>query len=136
MYIQYNILFCWLCQSQDDSCSHSVTLVVDEDVSRQVTLNREGEVIIGASMVVNLPYSDGKIRRLIYCIFLFHRVFFRLFGGTLIEIFLLKSVHVNPFLTVKVNTVFQQNEHFRLLVFCVYYLSIVRVYYFMFTTSF
>lgn len=57
----YNVLFCCLCQSQEDSCSHSVTLVVDEDVSRQVTLNREGEVIIGANMVVSLPYSDGKI---------------------------------------------------------------------------
>ncbi|KAF5892797.1 otogelin-like protein, partial [Clarias magur] len=34
-----------------NSCSHSVTLVVDEDVSRQVTLNREGAVIIGANVV-------------------------------------------------------------------------------------
>ncbi|KAK3549020.1 hypothetical protein QTP70_025092 [Hemibagrus guttatus] len=52
--------------SQEDSCSHSVTLVVDEDVSKQVTLNREGEVIIGASMVVSLPYSDDvvSVRRL------------------------------------------------------------------------
>lgn len=56
----YNVFGCW-CQSQEDSCSHSVTLVVDEDVSRQVTLNREGEVIIGANMVVSLPFSDGKI---------------------------------------------------------------------------
>lgn len=49
-------------QSQEHSCIHSVALVVDEDVSRQVTLTREGEVVIGASMAVNLPYSDGKDR--------------------------------------------------------------------------
>ncbi len=48
-------------QSQEHSCIHSVALVVDEDVSRQVTLTREGEVVIGASMAVNLPYSDGKV---------------------------------------------------------------------------
>ncbi|XP_046719768.1 otogelin-like protein isoform X1 [Silurus meridionalis] len=53
-------------ESQEDSCGHSVTLVVDEDVSRQVTLNREGKVIIGASMVVSLPYTDDvvAVRRL------------------------------------------------------------------------
>lgn len=49
-------------QSQEHSCIHSVALVVDEDVSRQLTLTREGEVVIGASMAVNLPYSDGKDR--------------------------------------------------------------------------
>lgn len=49
-------------QSQEHSCIHSVALVVDEDVSRQVTLTRDGEVVIGASMAVNLPYSDGKDR--------------------------------------------------------------------------
>ncbi|XP_016105563.1 otogelin-like protein [Sinocyclocheilus grahami] len=53
-------------ESQEHSCIHSVALVVDEDVSRQVTLTREGEVVIGASMAVNLPYSDDmvNIRRL------------------------------------------------------------------------
>lgn len=66
-----------MCQSQEDSCSHSVTLVVDEDVSKQVTLNREGGVIIGASMVVSLPYSDGKINTVS---FLLHQVLFLLFG--------------------------------------------------------
>ncbi|XP_051579938.1 otogelin-like protein [Myxocyprinus asiaticus] len=53
-------------ESQEHSCIHSVILVVDEDVSRQVTLTKEGEVVIGASMAVNLPYSDDvvNIRRL------------------------------------------------------------------------
>ncbi|XP_035381341.1 otogelin-like protein [Electrophorus electricus] len=53
-------------ESQEHSCTHSVTLVVDEDVSRQVTLTREGEVIIGASIAVILPYSDDllEVRRL------------------------------------------------------------------------
>uniref|UniRef100_A0A672PL02 Otogelin like n=1 Tax=Sinocyclocheilus grahami TaxID=75366 RepID=A0A672PL02_SINGR len=48
-------------ESQEHSCIHSVALVVDEDASRQVTLTREGEIVIGASMAVNLPYSDGKV---------------------------------------------------------------------------
>ncbi|TSL75303.1 Otogelin-like protein [Bagarius yarrelli] len=53
-------------ESLENSCSHSVTLVMDEDVSRQVTLSREGEVIIGASMIVSLPYSNDvvSVRRL------------------------------------------------------------------------
>uniref|UniRef100_A0A671KKB5 Otogelin-like protein n=1 Tax=Sinocyclocheilus anshuiensis TaxID=1608454 RepID=A0A671KKB5_9TELE len=38
-------------ESQEHSCIHSVALVVDEDVSRQVTLTREGEIVIGANMV-------------------------------------------------------------------------------------
>uniref|UniRef100_A0A8B9GWV8 Otogelin-like n=1 Tax=Astyanax mexicanus TaxID=7994 RepID=A0A8B9GWV8_ASTMX len=36
---------------EEQSCCHSVTLVIDEDVGRQVTLTREGDVIIGANMV-------------------------------------------------------------------------------------
>ncbi|KAI2653362.1 Otogelin-like protein [Labeo rohita] len=53
-------------ESQEHSCIHSVALVVDEDVNRQVTLTREGEVVIGATMAVNLPYSDDmvNVRRL------------------------------------------------------------------------
>lgn len=54
------LMECLICLPQQQSCIHSVALVVDEDVSRQVTLTREGDVIIGASMTVNLPYSDGK----------------------------------------------------------------------------
>uniref|UniRef100_A0A8C1LYF2 Otogelin-like n=1 Tax=Cyprinus carpio TaxID=7962 RepID=A0A8C1LYF2_CYPCA len=38
-------------KSQEHSCIHSVALVVDEDVSRQLTLTREGEIVIGANMV-------------------------------------------------------------------------------------
>lgn len=81
--------FWCMCQSQEDSCSHSVTLVVDEDVSKQVTLNREGEVIIGASMVVSLPYSDGKINTVSFSL---HQVLFLLFGDAF-----LFSVTLSPF---------------------------------------
>lgn len=49
-------------QSQEYACMHSLTLVVDEDVSRQVTLTREGEVLIGINQAASLPYSDGTPR--------------------------------------------------------------------------
>uniref|UniRef100_G3PIA3 Otogelin-like n=1 Tax=Gasterosteus aculeatus aculeatus TaxID=481459 RepID=G3PIA3_GASAC len=39
-------------------CIQSVTVVLDEDVSRQITLTREGEVIIGVNPVPVLPYVD------------------------------------------------------------------------------
>ncbi|XP_064201728.1 otogelin-like protein [Anguilla rostrata] len=45
-------------EGQEYACMHSVTLVVEEDVSRQVTLTREGEVLIGINQATNLPYSD------------------------------------------------------------------------------
>lgn len=37
-----------------------MTVVLDEDVSRQITLTREGEVIIGVNPAPVLPYVDGK----------------------------------------------------------------------------
>ncbi|XP_041966488.1 otogelin-like protein isoform X2 [Alosa sapidissima] len=53
-------------ESQEQSCIHSVTLVVDEDVNRQVTLTREGEVLVGAGVMASLPYTDEvvEVRRL------------------------------------------------------------------------
>lgn len=37
-----------------------MTVVLDEDVSRQITLTREGEVIIGVNPAPVLPYADGR----------------------------------------------------------------------------
>ncbi|KAJ8373644.1 hypothetical protein SKAU_G00042240 [Synaphobranchus kaupii] len=48
-------------ESQEYACMHSVTLVVDEDVSRQVTLTREGEVLIGINQAASLPYNDDTV---------------------------------------------------------------------------
>lgn len=45
---------------QQQVCIQSVTVVLDEDVSRQITLTREGEVIIGVNPVPVLPYVDGR----------------------------------------------------------------------------
>ncbi|KAJ8245393.1 hypothetical protein GJAV_G00270270 [Gymnothorax javanicus] len=53
-------------ESQEYACMHSVTLVMDEDVSHQVTLSREGEVLIGINQAASLPYKDDtvEVRRL------------------------------------------------------------------------
>ncbi|KAL4660219.1 otogelin-like protein [Arapaima gigas] len=48
-------------ERQDHPCIHSVTLVVDEDISRQVTMTREGEVLIGVNQAASLPYADDTI---------------------------------------------------------------------------
>lgn len=40
-------------------CIQSVTVVLDEDVSHQITLTREGDVIIGINAAASLPYVDG-----------------------------------------------------------------------------
>ncbi|XP_076741886.1 otogelin-like protein isoform X2 [Maylandia zebra] len=42
-------------------CIQSVTVVLDEDVSRQITLTREGEVIIGVNPAPALPYVDDAV---------------------------------------------------------------------------
>lgn len=34
-------------------------MVLDEDVSHQITLTREGDVIIGVNPAAGLPYVDG-----------------------------------------------------------------------------
>lgn len=34
-------------------------MVLDEDVSHQITLTREGDVIIGVNTAASLPYVDG-----------------------------------------------------------------------------
>ncbi|XP_066579842.1 otogelin-like protein [Amia ocellicauda] len=53
-------------ENVEHSCIHSVTLVVDEDVSRQVTLTRDGEVLIGVNQAASLPFSDDivEVRKL------------------------------------------------------------------------
>lgn len=45
---------------KEQTCIQSVTVVLDEDVSRQITLTRDGEVIIGVNPASVLPYTDGK----------------------------------------------------------------------------
>uniref|UniRef100_A0A7N8X403 Otogelin-like n=1 Tax=Mastacembelus armatus TaxID=205130 RepID=A0A7N8X403_9TELE len=45
-------------------CIQSVTVVLDEDVTRQITLTREGEVIIGVNSAPVLPYIDVEVRKL------------------------------------------------------------------------
>uniref|UniRef100_A0AAV2KQQ7 VWFD domain-containing protein n=1 Tax=Knipowitschia caucasica TaxID=637954 RepID=A0AAV2KQQ7_KNICA len=47
------------CQSESDM--DSVTLVLDEDVSREITLTREGEVIFGVNPAPLLPYVDETV---------------------------------------------------------------------------
>ncbi|XP_028823261.1 otogelin-like protein isoform X3 [Denticeps clupeoides] len=53
-------------ETQEHTCIHSVTLVVGEDVSRQVTLTREGELVVGNGVVASLPYAEEgvEVRRL------------------------------------------------------------------------
>lgn len=34
-------------------------MVLDEDVSHQITLTREGDAIIGVNTAASLPYVDG-----------------------------------------------------------------------------
>jgi len=45
---------------QQQVCIQSVTVVLDEDVSHQITMTREGEVIIGVNPAPALPYVDGR----------------------------------------------------------------------------
>lgn len=52
-----------LVYQQQQVCIQSVTVVLDEDVSRQITLTREGEVIIGVNPAPALPYVDGRNHR-------------------------------------------------------------------------
>lgn len=40
-----------------------MTVVLDEDVNHQITLTREGEVIIGVNPAPVLPYVDGRIHK-------------------------------------------------------------------------
>ncbi|XP_051786791.1 otogelin-like protein [Erpetoichthys calabaricus] len=48
-------------EALEQSCIQSVILVVDEDVNKQVTLTRDGEVLIGINQAANLPYIEGDI---------------------------------------------------------------------------
>lgn len=45
---------------QHQVCIQSVTVVLDEDVSHQITLTREGDIIIGVNPVPVLPYVNGR----------------------------------------------------------------------------
>uniref|UniRef100_A0A674BVF8 Otogelin like n=1 Tax=Salmo trutta TaxID=8032 RepID=A0A674BVF8_SALTR len=45
-------------------CIQSVTVVLDEDANHQVTLTREGEVLIGVNPAPALPYTGVEVRRL------------------------------------------------------------------------
>ncbi|XP_068169533.1 otogelin-like protein isoform X4 [Antennarius striatus] len=47
--------------TEQQVCIQSVTVVLDEDVSHQLTLTREGEVIIGVNPVPVLPYVDDAV---------------------------------------------------------------------------
>ncbi|XP_026031824.1 otogelin-like protein isoform X3 [Astatotilapia calliptera] len=47
--------------AEQQVCIQSVTVVLDEDVSRQITLTREGEVIIGVNPAPALPYVDDAV---------------------------------------------------------------------------
>uniref|UniRef100_A0A672IKX6 Otogelin-like n=1 Tax=Salarias fasciatus TaxID=181472 RepID=A0A672IKX6_SALFA len=48
----------------EQACIQSVAVVLDEDVSRQITLTREGEVVIGVNPAPALPYIDVEVRKL------------------------------------------------------------------------
>ncbi|XP_061578769.1 otogelin-like protein [Cololabis saira] len=52
--------------AEQQVCIQSVTVVLDEDGSRQITLTREGEVIIGVNPAPALPYVNDavEVRRL------------------------------------------------------------------------
>ncbi|KAK0155111.1 Otogelin-like protein [Merluccius polli] len=45
----------------EKACVQSVTVVLDEDVSRQVTMTREGEVLIGVNPAPVLPFRDDYV---------------------------------------------------------------------------
>ncbi|XP_036790119.1 otogelin-like protein [Oncorhynchus mykiss] len=53
-------------KAQQQVCIQSVTVVLDEDVNHQVTLTREGEVLIGVNPAPALPYTGDvvEVRRL------------------------------------------------------------------------
>ena len=51
---------------QQQVCIQSVTVVLDEDVSRQITLTREGEVIMGVNPAPILPYADGRNQKMLF----------------------------------------------------------------------
>ncbi|XP_023811633.1 otogelin-like protein isoform X1 [Oryzias latipes] len=47
--------------SEQQVCIQSVTVVLDEDVSHQITLTREGEVTIGVNQAATLPYVNDAV---------------------------------------------------------------------------
>ncbi|XP_060118015.1 otogelin [Heteronotia binoei] len=53
-------------QNQDGACIQSVSLVLDQDAKRQVTLTHSGDVLVYDQYKINLPYIDDsfEIRKL------------------------------------------------------------------------
>eukprot|EP00062_Callorhinchus_milii_P019147 gi/632973492/ref/XP_007903181.1/ PREDICTED: otogelin-like protein [Callorhinchus milii] len=51
---------------QQQICIQSVTLLIDEDTSKQITLTRAGEIQLGINQAISLPYFNGvtEIRKL------------------------------------------------------------------------
>ncbi|KAF0041155.1 hypothetical protein F2P81_007053 [Scophthalmus maximus] len=47
--------------AEQQVCIQSVTVVLDEDVGHQITLTREGDVIIGVNPAPALPYVDDTV---------------------------------------------------------------------------
>ncbi|XP_032379314.1 otogelin-like protein isoform X1 [Etheostoma spectabile] len=47
--------------AEQQVCIQSVTVVLDEDVTHQITLTREGDVIIGVNPAPVLPYVDDAV---------------------------------------------------------------------------
>lgn len=43
-------------------------MVLDEDVSHQITLTREGDVIIGVNAAASLPYVDGTALLILFIV--------------------------------------------------------------------
>ncbi|KAH0620935.1 hypothetical protein JD844_021851 [Phrynosoma platyrhinos] len=47
-------------QNQDGACIQSISLILNQDSKRQVTLTRSGDVLVYDQYKVNLPYIDGR----------------------------------------------------------------------------
>ncbi|CAG5958074.1 unnamed protein product, partial [Menidia menidia] len=63
---RFTIMLQYTTCAEQQVCVQSVTVVLDEDVSRQITMTREGEVIVGVNPAPALPYVDDavEVRRL------------------------------------------------------------------------
>ncbi|POI28092.1 hypothetical protein CIB84_008159, partial [Bambusicola thoracicus] len=46
--------------NQDGSCIQSISIILNQDPKRQVTLTHSGDVLIYDQYKINLPYADGK----------------------------------------------------------------------------
>ncbi|XP_043944002.1 otogelin-like protein [Protopterus annectens] len=48
-------------QYLDQICIQSVSLILEEDVTNQITITKEGKIHIGVNEVPHLPYADGNL---------------------------------------------------------------------------